>query len=117
MEKKRLLFFVFICIFLFSFSGAFHAETAHGKTINLSFAHIFPASHYQNTEVFKQYVEEIEKAILVTVEEIGKGAWSLEDKAEELKKLAKASGVEISGEIICRRKTLTPTCWRGRRCA
>jgi TRAP-type C4-dicarboxylate transport system substrate-binding protein len=62
MEKKRLLLLGIIFICLFSFSGAFTAETAEGKTINLSFAHIFPASHYQNTEVFKQYVEEVEKA-------------------------------------------------------
>ena len=62
MEKKRLLFLGFVFIFLFSFSGAFNAETAEGKTINLSFAHIFPASHYQATEVYAMWAQEIEAA-------------------------------------------------------
>ncbi|UCE64201.1 MAG: ABC transporter substrate-binding protein, partial [Nitrospirota bacterium] len=62
MEKKRLLFLGIIFIFLFSFSGVFNAGTAEGKTVTLSFAHIFPASHYQSTIVYKQWVEEVEKA-------------------------------------------------------
>lgn len=36
MEKKRLLCLGFIFTFLFSFSGAFNAETAEGKTVNPS---------------------------------------------------------------------------------
>jgi TRAP-type C4-dicarboxylate transport system substrate-binding protein len=62
MEKKGLLFFVFIFIFLFSFSGAFNAETAEGKTVNLSFAFMFPSSHYMGSEVYPLWVEKIEKA-------------------------------------------------------
>jgi TRAP-type C4-dicarboxylate transport system substrate-binding protein len=62
MKKRGLLSFVFIFIFLFSFSGAFNAGTAEGQTVNLSFTHIFPASHFQATIVYKQYVEEVEKA-------------------------------------------------------
>ena len=62
MKKKRLLFLGFIFIFLFSLSGVFSAETAEGKTINLSFAHIFPASHYQAAEVYAMWAEEIEAA-------------------------------------------------------
>ncbi|MFH1491312.1 MAG: hypothetical protein ABII06_20590, partial [Pseudomonadota bacterium] len=62
MEKKRLLFLGFILVFLFSFSGAFSAGTAEGKTVELSFAHMFTSSHYMATEVYKQWVEEVEKA-------------------------------------------------------
>jgi TRAP-type C4-dicarboxylate transport system substrate-binding protein len=62
MEKKRLLFFGFVFIFLFSLSGVFHAKTAEGKTVNLSFAHIFPASHFQSAIVFTLWIEEVEKA-------------------------------------------------------
>jgi TRAP-type C4-dicarboxylate transport system substrate-binding protein len=56
MKKKRLLFLGFIFIFLFSFSGVFNAGAAE---VELSFAHIFPASHYQ-AGVFKQWAEEVE---------------------------------------------------------
>lgn len=56
MKKKRLLFLGFIFIFLFSFSGVLNAGAAE---VNLSFAHIFPASHYQ-AGVFKQWAEEVE---------------------------------------------------------
>jgi TRAP-type C4-dicarboxylate transport system substrate-binding protein len=62
MVKKRLLFLGFIFIFLFSFSGAFNAGTAEGKTVTLSFAHMFPSSHYQATEVYAMWVKEVEKA-------------------------------------------------------
>jgi len=62
MKKKRLLFLGFIFIFLFSFSGAFNAGTAQGATVTLSFAHMFPSSHYQATEVYAMWVEEIENA-------------------------------------------------------
>ena len=62
MEKKRLLFLGFIFIFLFSFSGVFNAGTAEGATVTLRFAHFFPASHYQATEVYALWIEEVEKA-------------------------------------------------------
>jgi TRAP-type C4-dicarboxylate transport system substrate-binding protein len=62
MEKKRLLFLGVIFIFLFSFSGAFNAGTAEGKTVTLSFAHMFGPSHFMATEVYTQWVEEVEKA-------------------------------------------------------
>jgi len=62
MEKKRLLFLGFIFVFLFSFSGAFNAETAEGKTVTLSFAHMFPSSHFMAKEVYSQWVKEVEKA-------------------------------------------------------
>ena len=62
MEKKRLLFLGFIFVFLFSFSGAFNAGTAEGKTVTLSFAHMFPSSHYQATEVYAMWVKEVEAA-------------------------------------------------------
>ena len=62
MKKRGLLSLVFILLFLFSFSGTFTSATAEGETLNLSFAHIFPASHYQATIVYKLYIEEVEKA-------------------------------------------------------
>lgn len=62
MEKRRLLLFGFIFIFLFSFTGGFNAGTAQGATITLSFAHMFPASHFQATEVYSMWVEEIQNA-------------------------------------------------------
>ena len=62
MVKKKLIFLGFISIFLFSFSGVFHAETAEGKTVTLSFAFIFPSSHYMGSETIPLWVKEIEKA-------------------------------------------------------
>ena len=55
-----------------------------------------------------------EKAILVTVDEEGRDAWSLEDRVEELEGLAKACGVEILSSETCRRKTLTPNLFIGK---
>ena len=55
-----------------------------------------------------------ERAILVTVEEIGKESWKLEDRARELEFLAGSCGVEIVGSEICRRKTLTPNLFIGK---
>jgi TRAP-type transport system periplasmic protein len=61
MKKKRLLLLGFILVFLFSFSGVFNAGAAGEKTVTLSFAHIFPASHFQ-ADIFKQWAVEVEKA-------------------------------------------------------
>jgi TRAP-type transport system periplasmic protein len=62
MEKKGILYSVFIFIFLFSFAGAFNAATAEGQTVNLSLSHFFPPTHFVNTEMVRQWVEEVEKA-------------------------------------------------------
>ena len=51
--------------------------------------------------------EKKEKAIIVTIEEIGREAWALEDRVEELKRLTVSCGVDIVGSEVCRRKTLT----------
>ncbi|MGB2601784.1 MAG: GTPase HflX [Candidatus Omnitrophota bacterium] len=51
--------------------------------------------------------EKSEKAVIVTVEEIGKEVWSLEDRVEELKRLTVSCGVDIVGNEVCRRKSLT----------
>jgi GTP-binding protein HflX len=51
--------------------------------------------------------EKKEKAIVVTVEEIGRETWALEDRVEELKRLTTSCGVDIVGSEVCRRKTLT----------
>ena len=59
MEKKRLLLVGFILVFLLSFTGVINAGAAE---VNLSFAYMFPSSHYMATEVYKQWVEEVEKA-------------------------------------------------------
>jgi len=55
-----------------------------------------------------------ERAILVTVEEMGKESWKLEDRQEELRRLAVSCGVEIVEEEICRRKALTPNLFIGK---
>ena len=49
-----------------------------------------------------------EKAILVTVEKLGRETWHLEDRKQELRRLAESCGVEIVEEVVSRRKTLTP---------
>ena len=49
-----------------------------------------------------------EKAVLVTIEEIGKETWKLEDRKEELKFLVKSCGVEPVSEITCRLKVFSP---------
>ncbi|HNX91709.1 MAG TPA: GTPase HflX [Candidatus Omnitrophota bacterium] len=49
-----------------------------------------------------------EKAILITVEEVGGEGWAIEDKADELSNLARSSGVNVVGEVMCKRKVLTP---------
>jgi GTP-binding protein HflX len=55
-----------------------------------------------------------EKAVLVTVEEMGKETWKLEDRREELGRLAESCGVEIVSSEVCRRKTLTPNFFIGK---
>jgi len=51
--------------------------------------------------------ERLEKAILVTVEEIGKEEYAIKDRALELKDLVESAGAKIVAEIECRRKFLT----------
>jgi len=55
-----------------------------------------------------------EKAILVTVDLGKKGSWSAEDVAEELKDLARSTGVEIEEEIICHRNKISPAYFIGK---
>ncbi len=55
-----------------------------------------------------------EKAVIVTVEEIGKEAWSLEQKVKELESLTRSCGVDIIASETCRRKTLTPNFFIGK---
>jgi len=50
----------------------------------------------------------------VIIEHTGKTSWSLEDRAMELRNLARSSGVEIVGEVTCRRRTLTPNLLLGK---
>ena len=49
-----------------------------------------------------------ERAILVTVEKIGRETWRLEDRKQELRRLAESCGVDITHELVSRRKTLNP---------
>jgi len=64
----------------------------------------------------KYYVTEKkpEKAILVTVEEQGKESWDLKDRAVELRNLSESAGVEIAGEVLCRRKVISPALFIGK---
>lgn len=55
-----------------------------------------------------------ERAILVTVEEVGKSSWKIEDRAEELERLAVSCGVDIVGVEMCRRKEITPNLFIGK---
>ncbi|MBD3426382.1 MAG: GTPase HflX [Candidatus Omnitrophica bacterium] len=48
-----------------------------------------------------------EKAVVVTVERIGREAWSLEDRVKELENLTSSCGVDIVASEVCRRKVLT----------
>ena len=63
---------------------------------------------------FYKTKENKEKAILVTAEEIGKEVWTIEDRAEELKRLAAACYVEIVGSQKLQRKKLTPNFFIGK---
>ncbi|MFC1480490.1 GTPase HflX, partial [Candidatus Omnitrophota bacterium] len=59
-------------------------------------------------------MEKKERAVLVTVEEVGKESWKLEDRAEELERLAQSCGVQIAASQTCRRKTLTANLFIGK---
>jgi GTPase len=58
---------------------------------------------YHNTK------NEKERAVLVITVLDGKSSWSLDEKAAELRSLAKATGVEIISEVTCRCKRYAPT--------
>ena len=58
--------------------------------------------------------ESKERAILITAVEIGKGTWTVEDRAEELKRLAEACYVQIVGSQTLRLKKLTPDFFIGK---
>lgn len=49
-----------------------------------------------------------EKAVLVTLEVLGKETWKVEDRAAELERLAESSGVKVLTNEIARRQELTP---------
>ncbi|MGB3081825.1 MAG: GTPase HflX, partial [Candidatus Omnitrophota bacterium] len=49
-----------------------------------------------------------ERAILVTIEKLGRETWHLEDRKQELRRLAESCGADIVEEVVSRRKTLTP---------
>ncbi|MDD3089146.1 MAG: GTPase HflX [Candidatus Omnitrophica bacterium] len=55
-----------------------------------------------------------ERAILVTVEEVGRSDWKAADRSEELERLASSCGVEIVANEISRRKDITPNLFIGR---
>jgi len=62
----------------------------------------------------KTTIEKREKAIIVTAEKIGEEAWPVEDRAEELKRLAEACGVKVVASEICKRKAFTPNFFIGK---
>ena len=62
----------------------------------------------------KSTLEKREKAVLVTAEKIGEETWSLEDRSEELKRLAEACGVNIVASETCKRKAFTSNFFIGK---
>ena len=56
----------------------------------------------------------MEKAILVTVDLKNEQNWPVEDRASELKELARSSGASVEGEIVCRRDKATPDLFIGK---
>lgn len=56
----------------------------------------------------------MEKAILVTVDLREKGEWPIEDRAVELKELARSSGASIVGEILCHKEKPSPDLFIGK---
>ncbi len=55
-----------------------------------------------------------EKSILVTVDIRGLDSWTAQDSSRELGELASSSGVEVIGEIICRRSKATAAYFIGK---
>ena len=56
----------------------------------------------------------MEKAILVTVDLKRERGWSAEDRAMELRELARSCGASVEGEIVCRRDKPTPDLFIGK---
>ena len=56
----------------------------------------------------------MERAILVTVDLKGERGWAAEDRAYELRDLARSSGASVEGEIVCRRDRPTPDLFIGK---
>ena len=56
----------------------------------------------------------MEKAILVTVDLKNEQNWPVEDRASELRELARSSGASVEGEVICRRDKATPDLFIGK---
>ncbi len=56
----------------------------------------------------------MEKAILVTVDLENKRTWKAEDRANELRDLARSGGASVEHEIICRREKPTPDLFIGK---
>lgn len=56
----------------------------------------------------------MEKAILVTVDLANEKGWRAEDRARELKDLARSSGASVEDEIICHRDRPTPDLFIGK---
>jgi len=56
---KKMLFLPLCIIALVLMIGPFSSATA--KTANLNLANFFPASHFMNTKIIKQWIEEVEK--------------------------------------------------------
>jgi len=66
------------------------------------------------TRIPEKTAEDTERALLVTVEHVGRSMWKLEDRAEELRRLAEACEIDVAGEVACRRKTLTSNFYIGK---
>lgn len=56
----------------------------------------------------------MEKAILITVDLKKEKGWRTEDRAAELRDLARSTGASVDGEIVCRRERPTPDLFIGK---
>lgn len=54
-----------------------------------------------------------ERAIILTIDVAGQTSWKIEDKAQELERLAFSCGVDIVSSEVCRLKEITPTFFIG----
>jgi TRAP-type transport system periplasmic protein len=60
MGRSKIFTIAITCVIAFSLLGI--SDPAAAKTTNLNLSNFFPASHFMNTKVIKQWTEEVEKA-------------------------------------------------------
>lgn len=65
-------------------------------------------------EVSPRPHDDMEKAVLITVDLKNERGWLADDRAAELKELARSSGVLVEEEIVCHREKPTPDLFIGK---